>query len=112
MPPAVRSVGYLLRVTFPAVLWIGLLWNTVSAGGEVWLRVCFGAVFWCLRRPARAQRRRLEFSFQSPHKQLIFLGIPVLFGESWEEKDRESAVGGGGMRVCVSVRVLLRGGDS
>lgn len=82
MPPAVPSVGYLLRVTFPAVLWIGLLWNTVSAGGEVWLRVCFGAVFWCLRWPVGAQRRRLEFSFQSPHKQLIFLGIPVLFGES------------------------------
>lgn len=84
MPPAVRSVGRLLRLTFPAVLWIGLLWTTVSAGGELRLRVCggFAAVFWRLRWLLRAQRRRLELSAQSAHKQLVFPGIPVVFGES------------------------------
>ncbi|XP_040915338.1 seizure 6-like protein [Toxotes jaculatrix] len=33
MPPAASSVGYRLR-TFPAVLWIGLLWSSVSAGDK------------------------------------------------------------------------------
>ncbi|XP_075962307.1 seizure 6-like protein [Anarhichas minor] len=34
MPPAARSVGYRLRVTLSAVLWIGLLWSRVSAGDK------------------------------------------------------------------------------
>ncbi|XP_033503568.2 seizure 6-like protein isoform X1 [Epinephelus lanceolatus] len=34
MPPAACSVGYRLRITLSAVLWIGLLWSRVSAGDK------------------------------------------------------------------------------
>ncbi|XP_056260060.1 seizure 6-like protein isoform X2 [Seriola aureovittata] len=34
MPPAACSLGYRLRDTLPAVLWIGLLWSSVSAGDK------------------------------------------------------------------------------
>ncbi|KAM8743974.1 seizure 6-like protein isoform 4-T4 [Acanthopagrus schlegelii] len=34
MPPAARSLGCRLRTAFPAVLWIGLLWSSVSAGDK------------------------------------------------------------------------------
>ncbi|XP_026153281.1 seizure 6-like protein isoform X2 [Mastacembelus armatus] len=34
MPPAACSVGYRLRRTLPAALWIGLLWSTISAGDK------------------------------------------------------------------------------
>lgn len=34
MPPAARSVGSPLRISVPAVLWIGLLWSGVSAGDK------------------------------------------------------------------------------
>lgn len=34
MPPAARSVGSPLRISIPAVLWIGLLWSGVSAGDK------------------------------------------------------------------------------